>query len=211
MGKVGRIGDRDTVYFEKDVLVFDIFGDPIVPDFHRPQLPQGCPRRVLLAKIAGRKDGFSKLGEDAFRAVSGSGDKLRIVLEQDAQVSNDAFPHVVRQRHVVGEGDLPGRLQQRHVAGGGDEVGALVVRDGVGKENACTLGDLDVPVGDDGAVLLVMAHLIGAQQNRRVIPRRFGHRRGQRRQRTEKATAGCQPEGFPRMHALSRLRGAAAW
>ena len=73
--------------------------------------------------------------------------------------------HVAGQLHVVGEDDLAGRLQQADVAVGRHRIGPLVVGHGVGEQGSRSLGELDVAGGDDEPQLLLVAHLVGLEQN----------------------------------------------
>ena len=74
------------------------------------------------------------------------------------------------QLDEIGEDHVAGRLQQADMARGGDGIGALIVGDGVGEQHLVVLGDLDMTFGDDEAELVVVLHLVGAEQHRAFWP-----------------------------------------
>ena len=94
----------------------------------------------------------------------------------------EAIAHVVVQLDKIGEDDVPGRLQQADMPGSGDDIGSLIVGDGIGEQDLVALAQLDMALGDNEPEILVVLHLVGGKDHRRLLagPRlvRRGGRQG---------------------------------
>jgi len=129
------------------------------------ELPKRRLGRVLAAQLAGAKDRFAEHGDATVPArAAGCGD-ARPVGHQDADVANEALAQIVRELDVFGEIGGAVQFDQADVARGRDHTVALIVADCIGQQGASVLIDLHVAAGGHDAQLLVVGHLVGAEED----------------------------------------------
>src|SRR5262249_10098485 len=121
--------------------------------------------RVLLANLARREQGFFEHGDVSGLTHGGLRLDAGVVLGDESHRVDESVAEIIGKRDVVRGDHRAVGILNTDVAHGGKRVVVAVVDDAVSKQRVVAEIDLDIALGGDTPVRIVINHFVGLQQH----------------------------------------------